>query len=176
MLQIEPSKRYTAASIVSHPWITRNFNDKLPLTINEKLEAYNHQNTLIRIIKALMFTNLIKKQQNKQGFLKRLNSYSQTRKARSNSVVSIESIPEYQESIPKPMILVSNSNSPTHNNGNDERPSYNSIANGQSRSTIDMSRFIDLNPNNEPQTVTDIFLSVLADLHRLEFIYVSSIT
>ena len=49
LLQIEPQKRYTAVDILSHPWITRNLNDKLPLTLNEKLDVYHHQRTLIRV-------------------------------------------------------------------------------------------------------------------------------
>lgn len=58
LLELDPSKRYTATMILSHPWITRNFHDKLPLTMEQKLEVYQQKQTLIRVIEQyiLLFT------------------------------------------------------------------------------------------------------------------------
>ena len=39
----DPQDRYTADQALCHPWITRRFNENIPLTFNENLRLINLQ-------------------------------------------------------------------------------------------------------------------------------------
>ena len=43
MATIEASDRFTAEIILSHPWITRNFNSDIPMTCTENIKAFTQQ-------------------------------------------------------------------------------------------------------------------------------------
>ena len=40
LLEYDPIKRYKASDALKHPWITRNSEDKIPLSFNEQLNNY----------------------------------------------------------------------------------------------------------------------------------------
>ena len=46
MTFLEPSQRYTIDEVAQHPWITRAFHTKIPLTSNETVQAFQQQYTL----------------------------------------------------------------------------------------------------------------------------------
>ena len=62
LLEPNPSWRYTASQALKHPWITRNFNDSPPKTINDIIESSN------KILKDFLYTsiflNFFKKKEN----------------------------------------------------------------------------------------------------------------
>ena len=43
-----------------HPWITRNFNDKIPLTRTEEMSQYNVHDMLSKIVKLATFMQIVK--------------------------------------------------------------------------------------------------------------------
>jgi serine/threonine protein kinase len=49
MTFLEPSQRYTIDEVAQHPWITRDFNTKIPLTSNETVQAFQQQYTLKKV-------------------------------------------------------------------------------------------------------------------------------
>lgn len=46
----DPIGRYTAEHALNHPWITRRFEDDIPLTSPEKMRAFSHSQILSRVI------------------------------------------------------------------------------------------------------------------------------
>ena len=62
LLERNPCWRYTASQALKHPWITRNFNDSPPKTINDIIESSN------KILKDFLYTsiflNFFKKKEN----------------------------------------------------------------------------------------------------------------
>ena len=62
LLEPNPCWRYTASQALKHPWITRNFNDSPPKTINDIIESSN------KILKDFLYTsiflNFFKKKEN----------------------------------------------------------------------------------------------------------------
>lgn len=40
----DPQERYTASQALEHPWITRKFNEDIPMTFSEKMRVINLQN------------------------------------------------------------------------------------------------------------------------------------
>ncbi|CDW90501.1 protein kinase domain containing protein [Stylonychia lemnae] len=58
--------RYDAKRALQHPWITRNSNDKIPLTRTEEMQQYNIHTLLSKVIKAATFLQICK-QNNEPG-------------------------------------------------------------------------------------------------------------
>jgi len=59
----DPIGRYTAEHALNHPWITRRFQDDIPLTSPEKMRAFSHSQILSRVIKIIIdlnFSQIIK--------------------------------------------------------------------------------------------------------------------
>ena len=52
LLEPNPCWRYTASQALKHPWITRNFNDIPPKTINDIIESSN------KILKDFLYTSI----------------------------------------------------------------------------------------------------------------------
>ena len=67
-----PSWRYSANIAIKHPWITRNPNDDIPLTINEILNRNNNKKNAHALIMISVFLNYAKKNDN---FASNNNSY-----------------------------------------------------------------------------------------------------
>ena len=61
LLEYEPIKRYKASDALKHPWITRNSEDKIPLSFNEQLNNYNNINNAKKLMMISIFLNYIKK-------------------------------------------------------------------------------------------------------------------
>ena len=55
MIKIDPINRLTALEALKHPWLTRNLDDTIPMTINEKFTAFGNAGSLLKIIKAVRF-------------------------------------------------------------------------------------------------------------------------
>jgi serine/threonine protein kinase len=41
MVAIEPDNRYTASEALQHPWITRRYDDEIPLSLNDKILLFD---------------------------------------------------------------------------------------------------------------------------------------
>ena len=63
LLEPNPSWRYTAYQALKHPWITRNFNDIPPKTLNELLIKSNKK-ILLNLFCTCLFLNYFKKHEN----------------------------------------------------------------------------------------------------------------
>jgi hypothetical protein len=65
LLQKSISARLLPSAALSHPWITRKLNEKLPLTLQQKLEAdarnYAIEEKFRRAINLLLFLSISKK-------------------------------------------------------------------------------------------------------------------
>jgi serine/threonine protein kinase len=44
-----PASRYNASQALSHPWITRKFENSIPLTFEEKLHNFTKQQDLSNV-------------------------------------------------------------------------------------------------------------------------------
>ena len=64
LLEYDPIKRYKASDALKHPWITRNSEDKIPLSFNEQLNNYNNINNAKKLMMISIFLNYIKKNYN----------------------------------------------------------------------------------------------------------------
>ena len=62
MTAFEPSERYTVDQALSHPWITRNFKENVPLTGLENIKAFNNLGSLVMVNKKRFFDFYLKKQ------------------------------------------------------------------------------------------------------------------
>lgn len=54
----DPQERYTASQALEHPWITRKFNEDIPMTFSEKMRVINLQNDFSNV--NLKFSSLKK--------------------------------------------------------------------------------------------------------------------
>ena len=63
LLEPNPTWRYTASQAMKHPWITRNFNDTPPKTINEILIKSNKK-ILLDFFYTCLFLNYLKNDKN----------------------------------------------------------------------------------------------------------------
>lgn len=50
LVHSEPQERYSAAKALAHPWITRRFQDEIPLSAHEMMQLYEQQQTFRRVI------------------------------------------------------------------------------------------------------------------------------
>lgn len=82
------SGRYVPSKALSHPWITRKVNEKLPLTSNQRLEidsrTYAIEEKLRKAINVLLFCSIAKNQissgesaSTKEDSVNSLDSYKQ---------------------------------------------------------------------------------------------------
>jgi len=55
----DPNFRYTVEQVQDHPWITRRFNEDIPLTSSEKIAAFSHSQVFSGIIKSLYLIHKI---------------------------------------------------------------------------------------------------------------------
>jgi len=53
-------QRYDAKRALQHPWITRNLEDKIPLTRIEEMQQYDLRNMLSKITRAAAFMSIVK--------------------------------------------------------------------------------------------------------------------
>ena len=61
LLDPNPSWRYTGLQAIKHPWITRNKNDKIPLTFNELLSQLNNKKIFKELFNICLFLNYFSK-------------------------------------------------------------------------------------------------------------------
>ena len=59
MIAQQPDKRYTAEEALQHPWITRRYEDDIPLSLTDKMVMFDKTQLFARIIKSLMFITYI---------------------------------------------------------------------------------------------------------------------
>jgi len=57
MLNFNVQERYSASECLQHPWITRNFDDEIPLNLEQLLKVSAQSNKLINVIKKISFIN-----------------------------------------------------------------------------------------------------------------------
>lgn len=38
--KLSPNERYTAQDVIKHPWITRNFEDEIPLSLHDSFQGF----------------------------------------------------------------------------------------------------------------------------------------
>ena len=55
LVQVDPADRFTADQMLTHPWITRNTSDKIPMTIGERMRIFDQEQTLSRVIIHLVY-------------------------------------------------------------------------------------------------------------------------
>ena len=60
MCAFNPSDRYSAAIALQHPWITRDLQGKIPLTLMEELKAMEVRTNLKKAFNAVSFLSVIK--------------------------------------------------------------------------------------------------------------------
>ncbi|CAK68686.1 unnamed protein product (macronuclear) [Paramecium tetraurelia] len=58
---IEPIERYSVGQALIHPWITRNFSDKIPLTYNEQISQFIKDQQIRNSFKLLLFLQYLMK-------------------------------------------------------------------------------------------------------------------
>eukprot|EP00347_Sterkiella_histriomuscorum_P023943 403332847 len=58
--RISQIQRYDAKRALQHPWITRNSNDKIPLTRTEEMQQFDTHQTLSKLIRAVTFLSIVK--------------------------------------------------------------------------------------------------------------------
>ena len=63
LCEVNPSWRYSANLAIKHPWITRNPNDKIPLTFNEILNRNNNKKNWNQLVMICIFLNYYKKKE-----------------------------------------------------------------------------------------------------------------
>ena len=68
LIEIDPADRYTALNASNHPWLTRNLQDSIPFSINQKFNIFGNITILMRVIKTLQFIKFIQNH--------RVNTYS----------------------------------------------------------------------------------------------------
>lgn len=61
LLEPNPSSRYSPADSLKHPWITRNYNDKIPLTLNDFFNERNNKKIMQELIMISLFFNFFGK-------------------------------------------------------------------------------------------------------------------
>ncbi len=49
-MHLESQERYSAGKALAHPWITRRFQDEIPLSAHEMMQFYEHQQTFRRVM------------------------------------------------------------------------------------------------------------------------------
>ncbi len=50
--------RYTVEQVQDHPWMTRRFNEDIPLTSSEKIAAFSHSQILSGVTKTILLNPL----------------------------------------------------------------------------------------------------------------------
>ena len=50
LVQKDPAERYSADKALSHPWITGNFKDQVPLTTNEIFQSFEKEQNFIKVV------------------------------------------------------------------------------------------------------------------------------
>lgn len=45
-----PLARYTAEDLQKHPWLTRNFNDEIPLSAHEVMTSFSFEQSFTRVL------------------------------------------------------------------------------------------------------------------------------
>jgi hypothetical protein len=59
-----PIERYTAEQALRHPWITRDFDDPIPLTESEKMREYQAGSLLKNALNVALFLSVAKMRRN----------------------------------------------------------------------------------------------------------------
>lgn len=63
LCQISQVERYDTKRAIQHPWLTRRFNDKIPLTAKEEGMRDELEQNLHRSLRSILFLSIIKKKQ-----------------------------------------------------------------------------------------------------------------
>ena len=96
LLEPNPGARYTANQALKHPWITRNFDDEIPLTYSDVLLYKNN----IQNMKNLFLINIFLNYVTKNDLIKEEynNNYNKNNRSQnSNSFSSLDSSEELPE-------------------------------------------------------------------------------
>ncbi|CAD8051867.1 unnamed protein product [Paramecium primaurelia] len=67
LLQYDKDSRYTAAQALVHPWITRNFNQSIPMSVKEFGICQEQKKKFFQFLKAILFLNQIQQDSIKQS-------------------------------------------------------------------------------------------------------------
>jgi serine/threonine protein kinase len=60
LCRISQTDRYDAIRALKHPWITRNFDDPIPLTQSDEIQMFSQEQSLLRVIKLMSCLAIIK--------------------------------------------------------------------------------------------------------------------
>jgi hypothetical protein len=55
-------ERYEAQRALLHPWVTRNENTPIPLTVLEEMQYFQFEPNFLKIIRAIFFASITTKQ------------------------------------------------------------------------------------------------------------------
>ena len=58
MCNVDVQERYSASLALKHPWITRKFNDKIPMNIYEENITKVNTGRLINVFRTLFFISI----------------------------------------------------------------------------------------------------------------------
>ena len=61
LCRISQIERYDAKRALQHPWITRRFDEKIPLTASEEIQMFNQEQVLHKCIRVVHFLSIMKK-------------------------------------------------------------------------------------------------------------------
>ncbi|CAD8054980.1 unnamed protein product [Paramecium primaurelia] len=67
LLQYDQDSRYTAAQALVHPWITRNFNNPIPMSVKEFGTCQELKKKFFQFFKAVLFLNQVQQDSIKQS-------------------------------------------------------------------------------------------------------------
>lgn len=59
LCRINPEARYNSEEALSHPWITRNFDSNIPLSIYDEARNYIAREDLLAIVRSLVFVSML---------------------------------------------------------------------------------------------------------------------
>jgi len=61
LCRISQIERYDAKRALQHPWITRRFDEKIPLTAGEEIQMFDQEQVLQKCIRVVYFLSIMKK-------------------------------------------------------------------------------------------------------------------
>ena len=60
LVSYPPSSRYDAITALKHPWITRQSNDKIPLSQEQEFAMFEQERQLRKVMRLVFFTSHVK--------------------------------------------------------------------------------------------------------------------
>lgn len=52
--KIEANERYTTQEALRHPWLTRNFEDQIPLSLHESFSGFEKSHNISQVLSILL--------------------------------------------------------------------------------------------------------------------------